>query len=123
MSKKVISIETGIWWTKVAVVDASKKSPQVYDAFSFRTPEHAIEDGYIRDKENFARCLKEELQKHQITEKEVLFSLNSSKVITREVTIPLVKDKQLDGIVAVQAREYFPMISPTIPYLSGKWIR
>lgn len=109
MSKKVISIETGIWWTKVAVVDANKKSPQVYDAFSFRTPEHAIEDGYIRDKENFARCLKEELAKHQITEKNVLFSINSSKVITREICIPYVKDNQVDGIVTAQAREYFPM--------------
>ena len=29
MSKKVISIETGIWWTKVAVVDVNRKSQQV----------------------------------------------------------------------------------------------
>ena len=54
MSKKVISIETGILWTKVALVEANRKSPHVYDVFRFRTPEHAIEDGYIRDKENFA---------------------------------------------------------------------
>lgn len=109
MSKKVISIETGIWWTKVAVVEANKKTPQVYEAFSFRTPEHAIEDGYIRDKENFAASLMAELAKHQIMEKRVIFSINSSKVITREITIPYVKEKQVAGIVETQAREYFPM--------------
>lgn len=109
MSKKVISIETGIWWTKVAVVDAQKKTPQVYDAFTFRTPEHAIEDGYIRDKEGFAKCLREKLAAHQIVERNVIFSINSSKVITREISIPFVKDKQLAGIVETQAREHFPM--------------
>ena len=60
MSKKVISIETGILWTKVALVEANRKSPHVYDVFRFRTPEHAIEDGYIRDKENFAKILKKQ---------------------------------------------------------------
>ena len=109
MSKKVISIETGIWWTKVAVVDTDKKSPHVYDAFRFRTPQHAIEDGYIRDKESLARCLKEELFKHEIKENNVLFSINSSKVITREITIPYVKDTQLESVVEMQAREHFPM--------------
>lgn len=109
MAKKVISIETGIWWTKVAVVDAQKKNPQVYEAFTFRTPEHAIEDGYIRDKEGFAKCLKEQLASHQVVEKNVLFSINSSKVITREISIPYVKDKQIAGIVEAQAREHFPM--------------
>ena len=109
MSKKVISIETGIWWTKVAVVDVNRKSQQMYDAFSFRTPENAIEDGYIRDKEGFANCLKEELAKRQIIEKNVIFSINSSKVITREVCIPAVKDKLIGEIVETHAKEYFPM--------------
>lgn len=109
MSKKVISIETGILWTKVALVEANRKSPHVYDVFRFRTPEHAIEDGYIRDKENFAKVLKEELTKHQIFETAVNFSINSSKVITREISIPFVKDKQIENVVNAQAREYFPM--------------
>ena len=69
----------------------------------------AIEDGYIRDKENFAKVLKEELTKHQIFETAVNFSINSSKVITREISIPFVKDKQIENVVNAQAREYFPM--------------
>lgn len=109
MAKKVISIETGIQWTKVALVDYRKKNPPVHEAFAFRTPEHAVEDGYIRDKDSLARALKEELARRQILEKDVVFTLSSSKVVTREVVIPYVKDNKIKGIIDAQSRDYFPM--------------
>lgn len=109
MTKKVLSIETGVWWTKVCLVDYRKTNPHIYHSFYMKTPEHAIEDGYIRDKESFAKALKEELAKRMITEKAVVFSISSSRVVTREVTIPMAKDRQIPGIVMSQAREYFPM--------------
>lgn len=109
MAKKVISIETGIQWTKVALVDYRKKNPPVHEAFAFRTPEHAVEDGYIRDKDSLARALKEELVRRQIVEKDVVFTLSSSKVVTREVMIPYVKDNKIKGIIDTQSRDYFPM--------------
>lgn len=109
MTKKVLSIETGVWWTKVCLVDYRKTNPHIYHSFYMKTPEHAIEDGYIRDKESFAKALKEELAKRMITEKSVVFSISSSRVVTREVTIPMAKDRQIPGIVMSQAREYFPM--------------
>lgn len=109
MSKKVISIEAGVQWTKVALVDYRKKNPPVYEAFAFRTPEHAVEDGYIRDKDSLARALKEELVRRQILEKDVVFTLSSSKVVTREVVIPYVKDNKIKGIIDAQSRDYFPM--------------
>ncbi len=109
MAKLILSIETGIWWTKVALVEDHKKSHNIVNAFFFRTPEHAVEDGYIRDKEAFANVLKAELLNRQIQEKNVIFSINSSKVITREITIPFVKDDKIETIVESQAKDYFPM--------------
>lgn len=109
VAKKVISIEAGIQWTKVALVDYRKKNPPVHEAFAFRTPEHAVEDGYIRDKDSLARALKEELVRRQILEKDVVFTLSSSKVVTREVMIPYVKDNKIKGIIDAQSRDYFPM--------------
>ena len=82
MVKRVVSIEAGVWWTKVALADYRKKNPPVHKAFAFRTPEHAVEDGYIRDKEAFASALKAELSRHDIHEKEVVFTLSSSKVVS-----------------------------------------
>ena len=109
MVKRVISIEAGVQWTKVALVDYLKKNPPVHEAFAFQTPEHAVEDGYIRDKDVFAKALKEELNRRQIHEKEVVFTLSSSKVVTREVVIPFVKDNKIKGIIDAQIRDYFPM--------------
>ena len=109
MVKRVVSIEAGVWWTKVALADYRKKNPPVHKAFAFRTPEHAVEDGYIRDKEAFASALKAELSRHDIHEKEVVFTLSSSKVVTREVMIPFVKDNKIMGIIEAQIRDYFPM--------------
>lgn len=109
MVRKVISIEAGVWWTKVSLVEYRKKNPPVYQAFAFRTPENSVEDGYIRDKDSFANALKEELRRHNIREKEVVFTLSSSKVVTREVLIPFVKDNKIRGIIDAQMRDYFPM--------------
>ena len=99
MAKKVISIETGIQWTKVALVDYRKKNPPVHEAFAFRTPEHAVET-FRRSAQNESR---------QIVEKDVVFTLSSSKVVTREVMIPYVKDNKIKGIIDAQSRDYFPM--------------
>ncbi len=109
MAKKILSIEIGVWWSKVLVMDDSKKNSNIYDAFYFNTPDHSVEDGFIRDKEVFASALKTEFAKHHIVEKNVVFSINSSKLVTREVSIPFVKDNQIAGIVELQAKEFFPM--------------
>lgn len=109
MAKRVLSIETGDWWTKVVLTEPYKRSPQIENMFYFRTPERAVEDGFIRDRDKFLNALKEELAKHHVSEKDVIFTINSTKVITREISIPSVKDKLIPGIVEVQAPEHFPM--------------
>lgn len=35
MVKRVVSIEAGVWWTKVALADYRKKNPPVHKAFAF----------------------------------------------------------------------------------------
>lgn len=118
MAKKIVSIEIGVWWTKVLVMEDAKKNPTIYNAFYFDTPEHSVEDGFVRDKEIYLTALKAELAKRHILEKNVVFVLNSSKLVTREVSIPFVKDSQIAGIVEMQAKEFFPMnlVNYTISY-------
>lgn len=109
MAKKVLSIQTGIWWTKVALIDYGVKHPQVHDVFTFRTPDHAVEDGYIRERESLANQLRAELSKRKIAERRVVFSINSAKVVSREDMVPKVKEKQLKSLALERAREIFPM--------------
>ena len=118
MAKKVLSIQTGIWWTKVALMEYGVKHPKVFDMFTFRTPDNAVEDGYIRERETLANQLRAELSKRKISERKVIFSINSAKVVSREVMIPKVGARQLQTLAMEQARENFPMdiASYTISY-------
>lgn len=109
MAKKVLSIQTGIWWTKVALIEYGVKHPRVFDVFTFRTPENAVEDGYIRERESLGNQLRAELSKRKITERKVIFSINSAKVVSREVMVPKVNNRQLRTLAMEQARENFPM--------------
>ena len=109
MTKKVVSIEVGVWLTKVGLVDYHKSSPKIYKAFTFRTPEHSVEDGYIRDKESFENVLIEQLQNHDIKERNVVYTLASSKIVTREIAIPPVKENKVASIINMQINDYFPM--------------
>ena len=109
MAKKILSIEAGRWWTKVVLTEPFKRNAPIEDIFYFRTPQRAVDDGYVRDRDRFVRALKDELVKRQIAEKSVIFTLGSTKIITRDIIIPMVKDKQLPGVVEAQAKETFPM--------------
>ena len=109
MAKKVLSIEIGQQVTKAVVIDFLKKNPHVYNAFSFDTPEGVMEDGYVKDKDRMAQLLREQMKDNGVKEKEVVFSIASSKIASREVTVPYVPDKNLDNLINATAQDYFPV--------------
>lgn len=109
MAKHVLSIEIGQQVTKVVEIDYKKKNPHVYRAVTFATPEDVIEDGVIRDKDVLAVAFRNELAEAGMNEKNVVFSIASSKIATREITLPNVKEKQIGSVVKATAQEYFPI--------------
>lgn len=109
MGKHVLSIEIGQQVTKVVEIDYKKKNPHVYRAVTFATPEDVIEDGIIRDKDTLAVAFRNELAEAGMNEKSVVFSIASSKIATREVTLPNVKENKIGTLVQATAQEYFPI--------------
>ena len=109
MAKKVLSIEIGQQVTKAVVIDFLKKNPHVYNAFSFDTPEGVMEDGYVKDKDRMTQLLREQMKDNGVKEKEVVFSIASSKIASREVTVPYVPEKNLDNLINATAQDYFPV--------------
>lgn len=109
MAKHVLSIEIGPQVTKVVEIDYKKKNPHVYRAATFATPEDVIEDGVIRDKDVLAVAFRNELAEAGMNEKSVVFSIASSKIATREVTLPNVKENKIGALVQATAQEYFPI--------------
>ncbi len=110
MAKRVVSVQVDSLYTKIAVLSQNGKKAQVKDAFLFKTPEHSVDDGFIREKETFIQAFKEEMNRHAISETELIFAISCSRVITREVTVPYIKEaKKVDEAINAQAREFFPM--------------
>lgn len=109
MAKKVISIDIGQQFTKVAVVDYGRKNPKVYNCFAVESPKSAVEDGYIRDKTAFTTVIKDRLTKIGIREKEAVFTISSTRIVNREIIIPSVPKSKIQPILESVAQDHFPV--------------
>ena len=109
MAKTVISIEIGESKTRAAVLSMGKKRQHVKQALVFDTPRNAMEDGYIRDHSLFAEQLLLKLRGAKIKTRDVVFTISSNKVISREITITATKEKLIKNIVDAEVADYFPM--------------
>ena len=109
-AKTVLNIEVGDRLTKVCYTAKSGKHRRVLDSFLFPTPDQAVSDGMIVDPKALAEALREQLILHRATSaRSVTFTLATSKVASREVLLPPMKEQRLKETVETNARDYFPV--------------
>ncbi|MCR5609243.1 MAG: pilus assembly protein PilM [Lachnospiraceae bacterium] len=108
-SKRVLSIELGMQTSRICEMDFRSKKPTVYKAISFDTPEGAVEDGYIRNREILSVAIKEALAKNGIKTNAAVFVVSSSKIANREVNMPVIAENKIKGYIDTNAKEYFPV--------------
>lgn len=106
---KVLSIEITDLVTHICEIDYNKKKPVIHKSIIFENPQYSVEDGFVLDRGPYKNALKEELNTARIKTKDVVFSLSSSKIINREVTIPDMKKELIAGLIENERNEYFPM--------------
>lgn len=94
---------------KVSEVSKTNKGLVVHKVFSIPTPPRSYRDGIIRDRNLIAKELTIVLQRHGITTTNVIYTISSTKIATKEVVIPYVAPKKVDSIVRMNATEYFPV--------------
>jgi len=109
LAKRVVCIEVGVRFTRICETTDGKQTPQVFNCVTFPTPQGAVEDGYIRDKATMANIIRKQMTDLGIKTTDVIFTLNSTKIASREVFIPVVKENKIKSIVDMQASEYFPI--------------
>lgn len=106
---KILSIEIGNALTRICEMDYRVKSPKIYKYVSIPTPHGTIDDGFIVDGSALAMNLKAALSENKIRTKQVVFTVNSGRIATREVFLPMVKKTQIEALVKANAPEYFPI--------------
>ena len=109
MAGKVISIEIGYSLTRVCEVDYKAKSHRVYRRFTMPTPEGVINDGMLKATPEYIEAFKKELAGSKMAAKQVMFTIASGKIASREVMVPLVKENRIADVVVANASEYFPV--------------
>ncbi|MCM1569794.1 MAG: pilus assembly protein PilM [Roseburia sp.] len=90
-------------------MDFRVKNPKIYKYFCIPTPQGVLEDGFVQENAEFALSIRRALSENKIRTKNVVFSVTSSKIVTREITIPAIKMNQVGGYVRANANDYFPI--------------
>lgn len=108
-ASKVVCIEITDVVTRVVEMDNGKKDPVIHKAIVFNTPDGTVNDGVIDVPDVYSKELSNQLKNAGIHTKETIVTLASNKVISREVTVPDIKDDQIAEFVQNQKTEYFPM--------------
>lgn len=109
MASRVLSIEIGTSLTKVAELDFKGKRAKLYSSFVILTPPNMMNaEGEVNVSDVFTAQLNSELQERGIGTKSVVFVVNSSRVISRTITIPAIKENRIYDFVMANASDYFP---------------
>lgn len=110
---KVISIEISNSLIRMVEMDREvgkkKKNIKVYRQAAIPTPPGVIKDGYLQGSAALRDVIKHALSTYQMKTKDVIFTVASSKIVTREVVLPPVKPNQIDALIRSNLSEYFPI--------------
>lgn len=109
MTHKVLSVNISESFIKLVEAGYSGKSVTVYRTMIVPTPAEACEDGYLRRIDDIARSIKIAMANGGFKAKKIMFSIYSSRIATRDIYIPEVKEKNILEIINTNAGEYFPV--------------
>ncbi|MGN0480928.1 MAG: pilus assembly protein PilM [Lachnospiraceae bacterium] len=108
-SNRLLSIAINNEYIKIAEISKQGRNHVVHKAVTVATPERSYSDGVIRDRAILAKTIKIALDNHQITTTNVIFTIASTKVPTKEVIVPAVKNNKVGEIIGTNLAEYFPV--------------
>lgn len=107
---KVLSIEISNSVIRMCQMDYKKTNPRVYRHAMIDTPQGAYMDGRVLKPELLKDVIVYALKENKMyNTKDVVFTISSSKIITREVMLPAIKEKLIPNMIKANLNEYFPI--------------
>ncbi len=107
-SNKVISIDIGSYQIKVVVGKFQKDKLIISHAFLIPTPANVLLDGEITDSTKISSAISNGLKEKNIKAKKVIYTLQSTTVITREVDFPSIDEEDLEKMLHFEVQQFFP---------------
>jgi len=110
MASKILSIELSNTTIRIVQMDYKTTNPRVYYHVVCNTPENSINDGYLINPDAVANAIRTALVSNRIKgTKNVIFTISSTKIVTREQQLPQMKPAQLDSMIQTNLSDYFPI--------------
>ena len=110
MASKILSIELSNTTIRIVQMDYKTTNPRVYYHVVCNTPENSINDGYLINPDAVANAIRTALVSNRIKgTKNVIFTISSTKIVTREQQLPQMKSAQLDSMIQTNLSDYFPI--------------
>ena len=97
---KLISIVINNEYIKICEVTKSGKTITVHKTVTIPTPEACYEDGILENIEALSKAIKVVLDEHRFSSNNVVFSISSPRLATKEVLIPNVKENKIEKLVS-----------------------
>jgi len=110
MASKILSIELSNTTIRIVQMDYKTQNPRVYYHVVCNTPEASINDGYLINPDAVANAIRTALFSNKIKgTRNVIFTISSTKIVTREQQLPQMKPAQLDSMIQTNLSDYFPI--------------
>ncbi|NLK20903.1 MAG: type IV pilus assembly protein PilM [Epulopiscium sp.] len=109
MGQSLLGIEIGN--NNMKVVQGTRKG-KILNLLNYGiqpTPLGAVRDGFIVDMDAVYYSISELLKKKKITEQNAAIIVQGTSIITRDVVMPYMEEKELRNILDFQKDEYFPI--------------
>lgn len=112
MASRLLTITLNRDVIKIADLEynSSQKEVHVYAAATLKTPEGSVDaDGLILETEQVKTAIEQAINNNGMAAEGVIFSIQSNKIVSKEVLTPILKDAKLKEFINTNATDYFPV--------------
>ncbi len=109
IKKNILAMEIGSSAIKIAVGEISKGILTVKKAVSTPLPENVYSDGDIMNMDVMKNTIISILNDNNIKSKQCFCTIKSSRILTREVTVPGQNKENLNDIAKYEVEQYMPI--------------
>jgi len=107
--KKVLSIDFGGDEVKIVEGQVLNKSININKAFTVELPKDVYRDGEILEENTLTKLIKDSLKENKVRTELAHGVVNSSKIITRNIALPKVPEKDIPSLIEYQLDELLPV--------------
>lgn len=112
MSQNLICLDLGSQNLHMVYGKYNKGNIVLHNAANFPIPEGVFKDGKIEDFQRLKESIRILISDNKIKEKNVVLTIQSTSIITRDIMLPAVERQQLDNMVMYEIEQYLPISEP-----------